>query len=106
MSETIGKMNINTDLVSARTLSHIDIEVHDIVEGCYTEVKELLNTYRVKLEHLKDILVEEEIIDGSVVYEMVASCDLKNRKKSDLRNFSDAFDSFDQCISDSDIILP
>ena len=109
MSETIGKMNINTDLVSARTLSHIDIEVHDIVEGCYTEVKELLNTYRVKLEHLKDILVEEEIIDGSVVYGLVASCDLKNREKTDegdLRKFSDAFDSFDQCISDSDIILP
>jgi len=108
MSETIGKMNINTDLVSARTLSHIDIEVHDIVENCYTEVKDLLNTYRVKLEHLKDILVEEEIIDGSVVYEMVASCDLKNRKKheGDLRNFSDAFDSFDQCIDGSDIILP
>jgi hypothetical protein len=34
--------------------------------------------YRVKLEHLKDILVEEEIVDGSVVYGMIASCDLKN----------------------------
>ena len=108
MSETIGKMNINTDLVSARTLSHIDIEVHDIVENCYTEVKDLLNTYRVKLEHLKDILVEEEIIDGSVVYGMIASCDLKSRKKheGDLRKFSDAFDSFDQCIDGSGIILP
>ena len=98
MSETIGKMNINTDLVSARTLSHIDIEVHDIVEGCYTEVKELLNTYRVKLEHLKDILVEEEIIDGSVVYGMIASCDLKNNEKSKdatMQTYIDAYDSFD-----------
>ena len=108
MSETIGKMNINPDLISPVTANHIDIEIHDIVEGCYTEVKELLNQYRVKLEHLKDILVEEEIIDGSVVYEMVASCDLRSRAKpeGDLRKFSDAFDSFDQCIDGSDIILP
>ena len=104
MSETIGKMNINTNLISPVTASHIDIEVHDIVENCYTEVKELLNQYRVKLEHLKDILVEEEIIDGSVVYEMIASCDLKSRTqhtdKSKVRErnnskYKDAYDSFD-----------
>jgi cell division protease FtsH len=106
MSETIGKMNIQQDLISPRTSSHIDIEVHDIVELCYTEVKELLNNYRVKLEHLKDILVEEEIVDGSVVYEMVASCDLRNHKTNDLRNFEDAFDSFDQYRDQDDIILP
>jgi cell division protease FtsH len=106
MSETIGKMNIQQDLISPRTSSHIDIEVHDIVELCYTEVKELLNNYRVKLEHLKDILVEEEIVDGSVVYEMVASCDLITHKTNDLRNFEDAFDSFDQYRDQDDIILP
>jgi cell division protease FtsH len=102
MSETIGKMNINPDLISPVTANHIDIEIHDIVESCYTEVKELLNTYRVKLEHLKEILVEEEIVDGSVVYEMIASCDLRSRVKpiGSLRTFKDAFDSFD------DIILP
>ena len=82
MSETIGKMNIDPNHISPRTASHIDIEVHDIVEVCYTEVKELLNTYRVTLEHLKDILVEEEIIDGSLVYELVASCDCKSRINS------------------------
>jgi len=109
MSETIGKMNINTDLVSARTLSHIDIEVHDIVEGCYTEVKELLNHYRVKLEHLKDMLVEEEIIDGSVVYGMIASCDLKSSiesKGDTIQTYIDAYDSFDQYRDRDDIILP
>jgi hypothetical protein len=61
-------------------------------------VKELLNTYRVKLEHLKDILVEEEIIDGSVVYGMIASCDLKNNEKSKdatMQTYIDAYDSFD-----------
>ena len=108
MSETIGKMNINPDLISPVTANHIDIEIHDIVENCYTEVKELLNTYRVKLEHLKEILVEEEIVDGSVVYEMIASCDLRSRVKpiGSLRTFKDAFDSFDSCRDGDDIILP
>ncbi len=109
MSETIGKMNIQQDLISPRTSSHIDIEIHDIVESCYIEVKELLNTYRVKLEHLKDILVEEEIIDGSLVYEMVASCDLKSRTKNKddtIQKYIDAYDSFEEYKDVDDIILP
>ena len=109
MSETIGKMNIDTNHISPQTASHIDIEVHDIVENCYTEVKDLLNTYRVKLEHLKDILVEEEIVDGSVVYEMIASCDLKNRLVTE-ELFTDACDETkgwnDACDDGDDIILP
>ena len=109
MSETIGKMNINTELISPVTANHIDIEIHDIVENCYTEVKELLNTYRVKLEHLKDILVEEEIVDGGVVYGMIASCDLKSSIKSKddtIQTYIDAYDSFDQYRDNDDIILP
>ena len=109
MSETIGKMNINTDLISPVTSNHIDIEVHDIVENCYTEVKKLLNTYRVKLEHLKEMLVEEEIVDGSVVYGMIASCDLKshiNSKDDTIQKYIDAYDSFDQYRDGDDIILP
>ena len=91
------------------TSNHIDIEVHDIVENCYTEVKKLLNTYRVKLEHLKEILVEEEIVDGSVVYGMIASCDLKshvNSKDDTIQKYIDAYDSFDQYLDGDDIILP
>ena len=105
MSETIGKMNINTELISPVTASHIDIEIHDIVENCYTEVKELLNQYRVKLEHLKEILVEEEIVDGSVVYEMIASCDLKSRLDTK-EIFEDAKGWNDLCDDDGNIILP
>ena len=109
MSETIGKMNIDPNYISPRTASHIDIEIHDIVEVCYTEVKELLNTYRVKLEHLKDILVEEEIVDGRLVYEMVASCDLKNITESKcdtIQTYIDAYDSFEEYRDGDDIILP
>ena len=99
MSETIGKMNINPDVISPVTANHIDIEIHDIVENCYTEVKELLNAYRVKLEHLKEILVEEEIVDGSLVYEMIASCDLRGRlkpKDATMQAYMDAYDSFEE----------
>ena len=109
MSETIGKMNINPDLISPVTANHIDIEIHDIVENCYTEVKELLNTYRVKLEHLKEILVEEEIVDGSLVYEMIASCDLRDRlkpKDATMQTYMDTYDSFDSYRDGDDIILP
>ena len=109
MSETIGKMNIQQDLISPRTSSHIDIEVHDIVELCYKEVKDLLNTYRVKLEHLKDILIEEEIVDGRIVYEMVASCDLKScikNKDDTIQAYIDAYDNFDHYRDGDDIILP
>ena len=109
MSETIGKMNIQQDLISPRTSSHIDIEVHDIVELCYKEVKDLLNTYRVKLEHLKDILIEEEIVDGRIVYEMIASCDLKSHiqnKDDTIQAYIDAYDNFDQYRDGDDIILP
>jgi cell division protease FtsH len=109
MSETIGKMNIDPNYISPQTASHIDIEIHDIVESCYMEVKELLNTYRVKLEHLKDILIEEDIIDGSLVYEMVASCDLKSRiqnKDDTIQKYIDAYDSFEEYKDVDDIILP
>jgi cell division protease FtsH len=109
MSETIGKMNINPDVISPVTANHIDIEIHDIVENCYTEVKELLNTYRVKLEHLKEILVEEEIVDGSLVYEMITSCDLRDRltpKDATMQAYMDTYDSFDSCRDGDDIILP
>ena len=103
-------MNINTELISPVTANHIDIEVHDIVENCYTEVKELIKKYRVKLEHLKDILVEEEIVDGRIVYEMVASCDLKSvviqNKDDTIQKYIDAYDNFDQCRDGDDIILP
>ena len=109
MSETIGKMSIDPNNISPRTASHIDIEVHDIVENCYTEVKELLNCYRVKLEHLKDILVEEEIVDGSIVYGMIASCDLISRLDTE-EMFEDACDNVkgwnDLCDDDGNIILP
>ena len=62
-------------------------------------IRDSLNTYRVKLEHLKEILVEEEIVDGSLVYEMIASCDLRGRlkpKDATMQAYMDAYDSFEE----------
>src|SRR5210317_2234989 len=78
MGKTLGKVNVDPNTLSSDMSNRIDVEVVCLVEECYKEVLNLLKMYRVKLEHLKDILVEEEIVDGSVVYGMIASCDLKN----------------------------
>src|SRR5210317_961682 len=77
MGKTLGKVNVDPNTLSSDMSNRIDVEVVCLVEECYKEVLNLLKMYRVKLEHLKDILVEEEIVDGSVVYGMIASCDLK-----------------------------
>lgn len=78
MGKTLGKVSVDPNTLSSDMSNRIDVEVVCLVDECYKEVLKLLNSYRVKLEHLKDILVEEEIVDGSVVYGMIASCDLKN----------------------------
>ena len=78
MGKTLGKVNVDPNTLSSDMANRIDVEVVCLIDECYKEVLNLLKMYRVKLEHLKDILVEEEIVDGSVVYGMIASCDLKN----------------------------
>ena len=78
MGTTLGKLGVDIRELSPEMANRIEVEVICVVDNCYREVLKLLDTYRVKLEHLKDILIEEEIVDGSVVYGMIASCDLKN----------------------------
>jgi cell division protease FtsH len=52
----------------------VDMEIKRIVDECYDEVMKLLRANKGKLEQLKDILSDQEVVDGDVVYEMVASC--------------------------------
>ena len=78
MGTTLGKLGVDIRELSPEMANRIEVEVICVVDNCYREVLKLLDTYRVKLEHLKDILIEEEIVDGSVVYGMIASYDLKN----------------------------
>src|SRR5210317_1864512 len=97
MGSTLGKLNADLNSLSSDIKNRIDTEVVCLVRDCYKEVLDYLKKYRVKLEHLKDILVEEEIIDGSVVYQMIATCDLNCKNNSEeLQNYHDALDTFEK----------
>jgi cell division protease FtsH len=97
MGSTLGKLNADPNSLSSDMKNRIDTEVVCLVRDCYKEVLDYLKKYRVKLEHLKDILVEEEIIDGSVVYQMIATCDLNCKNNSEeLQNYHDALDTFEK----------
>jgi cell division protease FtsH len=49
----------------------LDMEIDKLVDVCYKEAKGILSTSRRELETLKDVLLEEEIIDGEWVYELL-----------------------------------
>ena len=75
MSDVVGKMNIKPELMSYHISKSVDNEIRAIIDSCYYEVIRLLKKHRNKLDALKNILVDKEIIDGSVVYEMFALSD-------------------------------
>ena len=75
MSDVVGKMNIKPELMSYHISKCVDNEIRAIIDSCYYEVIRLLKKYRTELDALKNILVDKEIIDGSVVYEMFALSD-------------------------------
>ena len=49
----------------------VDMEIDQLVDSCYKEAKTILTTNRPQLELLKDKLIEEEIVDGSWVYDLI-----------------------------------
>ena len=71
MSDTIGKININPELMSSHMSKCVDNEIRSITDSCYYEVMHLLRKRRTELDALKNILVYKEIIDGSVVYDII-----------------------------------
>ena len=61
----------------------VDMEIDQLVDNCYKEATAILSTNRRQLELLKEKLIEEEIVDGQWVYDLVCgnckigrSCDL------------------------------
>tara|TARA_A100001234_G_C12641126_1_gene392052 strand:- start:62 stop:1747 length:1686 start_codon:yes stop_codon:yes gene_type:complete len=80
-STVVGKINVDERYMSATTMRLVDMEIKRIVDECYDEVMKLLRANKEKLEQLKDILVDQEIVDGDVVYEMVASCHVPPTRK-------------------------
>jgi cell division protease FtsH len=49
----------------------VDMEIDQLVDLCYKEALGILSTNCRQLELLKDKLIEEEIVDGDWVYELV-----------------------------------
>tara|TARA_B100000003_G_scaffold99895_1_gene89419 strand:+ start:6122 stop:7807 length:1686 start_codon:yes stop_codon:yes gene_type:complete len=80
-STVVGKINVDERYMSATTMRLVDMEIKRIVDECYDEVMKLLRANKEKLEQLKDILIDQEIVDGDVVYEMVASCHVPPTRK-------------------------
>ena len=86
MSDIVGKINIKPEFMSHNMSKHVDEEVRAIIDSCYYEVIHLLKKYRNCLDKLKSMLVENEIVDGSVVYEMILSDDVQMSSLEQLKN--------------------
>ena len=73
MLTTYGFSPYNFDYrnMSGEASRLVDMEIDKLVSVCYTEAKAIITTHRNELEALKDKLLEEEIVDGSWVYDLV-----------------------------------
>ena len=71
---TLGKQNAEPQYLSEATNQDIDDEIHDLIDRCYEETRELLMENRQALELVKDELLEKEIIDGQFVYDLFKDC--------------------------------
>jgi len=58
--------------VSNETAMRIDAEVRSIIDGCYAMAEQILKENRVKLEMMKDALLEYETIDKVQIDEIMA----------------------------------
>lgn len=85
MMTTYGFSPYNFDYrsMSGEATRLVDMEIDRLVDACYKEAKAILTTHRRELEELKNKLIEEEIVDGSWVYDLVCGkCNFP--RKSDL----------------------
>src|SRR6056300_1169328 len=65
-----GKNKFDYRNLSPAAAIKVDQEIETIVSECYDYTLKMLQNNRDKLEELKDLLIEEEIVDGEKVYEM------------------------------------
>ena len=57
--------------LSQEAATAVDMEIDTLVTECYEQTKRLLKSRRGELEALKNLLIEEEIIDGEKVYSLL-----------------------------------
>ena len=66
-----GKNKYDYRNLSPAAAIKVDNEIETIVSQCYRYALQMLKDNKDKLEELKDLLIEEEIVDGEVVYDML-----------------------------------
>src|SRR5210317_48015 len=66
-----GKNKFDYRNLSPAAAIKVDQEIEAIVSECYKYTLKMLHNNRDKLEELKDLLIEEEIVDGEKVYELL-----------------------------------
>ena len=78
-----GTYNFDYRSMSGEAARLVDMEIDRLVDECYEEAKAIIETHKRELEVLKNKLIEEEIVDGEWVYELVCGT-CKVRRTSDL----------------------
>ena len=66
-----GKNNYDYRNLSPSAALKVDNEIDNIVSQCYRYALQMLVENKDTLEELKELLIEEEIVDGEVVYDMI-----------------------------------
>ena len=66
-----GKNNYDYRNLSPSAALKVDNEIDNIVTQCYKYTLKMLVENKDTLEELKELLIEEEIVDGEVVYDMI-----------------------------------
>ncbi|WGV27648.1 ATP-dependent zinc metalloprotease FtsH [Halotia branconii] len=67
----LGRDWMNKSEYSEEIAAKIDSQVREIVNNCYIKAKELLQEHRIALEHLVDLLIDQETIDGELFRQIV-----------------------------------
>ena len=66
----LGINNFDYRNMSPTAALMVDKEISDLVSECYKRSKELLSINMLELKQLKEKLIEDELVDGSWVYEL------------------------------------
>ena len=66
----LGINNFDYRNMSPTAALMVDNEISDLVSECYKRSKELLSINMLELKQLKEKLIEDELVDGSWVYEL------------------------------------
>ncbi len=59
------------ELVSEETAKLIDSEISQILKTCYNKAKKILEEKREKLERLVELLLQREVLEGEILYQIL-----------------------------------